>query len=203
MADKSSKTFSIEAAWGIAGPCFVRKVDRGGHWKDATVIAQQVLCLDPRSDSVSVFQVESDGDLSRVAVALNAARARPKDEIRLVAVLPSELNGISILKTGGQTPCFRVNGLHRDLVPDNAKAIADLASQLFAARTPKKFKTSHMEEAIAEAESDGCRAAVPNSQACVCDPPLDRNNVSPPPSRIVRAFRRWVGPLVRYLGWAK
>lgn len=161
--------FRIQTAWSIEPPCFVRKVDRKGHWNDAETIQSKVFKPEP-NNTISVYRVTAGLDLLRVALALNANRSSKTEPIFLVAIKPDELAEIQVEQTPGQTLCTWANLLHHDLIVTEPTQITGLVQALLAAsRTPKKFTTQNMTLAVADATHQGCHAATPHSKRCVCE----------------------------------
>jgi len=167
------QTFSINNAWRIDPPCYVRKVDRAGHWADAATIQDKVLCSEPDDDGISVYLVSSPSDLARVAIALNANRSSLTEDLILVAIATGELAAIDASRTNGETLCKWANHLHHDLVFADAAAVSRLATTLLGAgRRPHRFKKKAMQEALDYTSNDHCYAAEPNSVHCVCEDDL-------------------------------
>ena len=184
--------FSIDQTLCVDPPCFVRKVDRRGHWMDdAATIAGNVFRAEPDGNSLSVYLVNSATDLARVAVALNANRKSGSrtEPLMLVAIMASELGGIQVVQTSGMTKCNWANHLHRDLVVTNASQVARLADALVdAGRKLKKFTKPNMQHALEAATKDGCHATSDDSVCCVCEDDL--------PSTRSLSWLRWVGQLI-------
>lgn len=162
------QTFSISKAWNVNPPCYVRKVDRRGHWQDSATIQEKVFC--PESDNaISVYIVKTASDLARVAIGLNANRSRITEDLFLIAITRDELAQIDIQRSAGKTLCDWANHLHRDLLIANSSQTARLADTLLeAGRNLHKFTKTAMEEALAVATNDGCHAADANSARCAC-----------------------------------
>lgn len=172
MVDQS---FSPNNAWSIDPPCFVRKVDRSGHWKDAATIKEKVFRPEPEDNSISVYLVNSASDLARVAVALNANRSSKTEPIFLVAIARDELADIVVRRTAGMTLCKWANHLHHDLVAVDNSRLAKLSQTLLAAgRKPHKFRKRDMQEALNASTKDGCHAAKEDSDSCACDDELPK-----------------------------
>ena len=192
MVDPS---FSPKKAWSIDPPCFVRKVDRSGHWKDAATIQDKVFRLEPQDNTISVYLVESASDVARVAVALNANRSSKTEPIFLVAITADELANIVVCRTPGLTLCKWVNHLHHDLVVADDTSIAELSQVLIAAgRKPRKFTKSKMQVALSSSSTDGCYAATSDSTSCVCENELPKPHSS-------RWWSRVGGFIATKIGW--
>lgn len=161
--------FSIQTAWSIEPPCFVRKVDRKGHWNDAETIQNKVFKPEP-NNTISLFRVTAELDLLRVALALNANRSSKTEPIFLVAIKPEELAGIQVKQTQGQTLCTWANLLHHELIVTAPTQITALVQAVLAAsRTPRTFTKPTMTLAVADAIHQGCHAATSDSKRCVCE----------------------------------
>ncbi len=176
MADAD---FSIEAAWDVSSPCYVRKLKKGSHWEDGESPSDRVDSIvekDFRLDQdgvVSVFQVRSGVDLRRVAVGLNATRDSLSEDIFLIAILPDELQGVLAEPTPGDTKCLWANRLHHNLVVERQSGFTSVVESLIrAGRKPKKFTRSKMRRAVEEARREGCYATrdrATSSDPCVCE----------------------------------
>ncbi len=192
------QTFSISGAWSIDPPCYVRKVDRSGHCKDAATIRDKVFCLDPDDSTLSVYLVASAMDLARVAIALNANRSSKTEPLFLLAMTTDELAEIVVRQTPGATLCTWANHLHRDLLVAAGTQVAQLAETLVGAgRKHHKFTEKAMQEALAATTHDGCHAADPTSVGCACEDELPQSRL---PFRLVRLGRmlaNWIAWLFR------
>jgi hypothetical protein len=189
------ETFSINTAWGIEPPCYVRKVDRSGHCRDATTIRDKVFCPEPDDNAVSVFAVASATDLARVAIALNANRKGGSltEPLFLIAVAPDELAGIVLRRAPGATLCKWANHLHHNLLVTAPSQVASLAEALVrAGRKHRKFTEKAMREALEATTNDGCRAADPSSTSCACDHGLSTSRLP-----------WWLGWLGLLLDWMR
>lgn len=194
MVDQS---FSPNNAWSIDPPCFVRKVDRSGHWKDAATIQEKVFRREPEDNTISVYLVNSASDLARVAVALNANRSSKTEPIFLVAITGDELKDIVVRRTAGMTLCKWANHLHHDLVAADNSRLAELSQTLLAtSRKPRKFTKKDMQEALKRSTNDGCRAANEGSNCCVCDDELRKTRSPSWLSRIGHVLARTKGWLI-------
>ncbi len=173
------QTFSINNAWSIDPPCYVRKVDRSGHWQDTSAIRDKVFCPEP-DNTISVYVVNCAIDLARVAIALNANRSSKIEPIFLVAMTASELAGVVVQRTEGATLCKWANHLHHDLVVTDSSRILSLAQTLMVVgRKPYKFTKKAMQEALDATAKDGCHAANQNSDGCVCNHDLIASRSAP------------------------
>ncbi len=163
-------TFSINKAWHIEPPCYVRKVDRKSDCQDAATMQQEVFRRESEDDTISVYVVNSATDLARVAIGLNANRLSTTQVIFLLAITADELADITVQNTTGATLCKWANHLHRDLQITDATQTTRLAEAIMSAgRTCQKFTRSAMNEALHAATNDGCHAASENSAGCVCE----------------------------------
>jgi hypothetical protein len=169
------QAFSINNAWDIDPPYYVRKVDRSGHCQDAATIQNKVFCPEADDNTISVYIVASAMDLARVAIALNANRkgGSKTETLFLLAITADELAEIDVLETNGATLCNWANHLHHDLLITDAIQTSRLAEALVrAGRKHKKFTKKAMQEALDATTNDGCHAASPNSAGCVCEDEL-------------------------------
>ncbi|RIK84170.1 MAG: hypothetical protein DCC68_01930 [Planctomycetota bacterium] len=167
------ESFSIDAAWGISGPCYVRKVDRRSHWTDgAKSIRERVFSADPDEHGVSVYRVQSPEELARIAVALNAKRGSRTEDIFLVAIAVAEVGDIHVEQTDGDTTCEWANSVHHDLLAEREEQIDVMINRMLSlSRAVKKFTRSAMRIAVQSAVCDGCLAAVDNSSSCRFESP--------------------------------
>ena len=188
------------AAWSIDPPCYVRKVDRAGHCKDAATIRDKVFCLDPDESTISVYLVASATDLARVAIALNANRSSKTEPLFLLAMTAAELAKIAVRHTPGLTLCMWANHLHCDLLVADVTQVARLADTLVAAgRKQHKFTEKAMQEALAATTHDGCRAADPNSAGCACEDELPKSQWPLWLGRLGRVLRRMLAYPIAWL----
>jgi hypothetical protein len=163
-------SFSISRAWSIEPPCYIRKVDRSGHWADPATIQDKVFRPDPNDKTISVYVAHSAIDLVRVAIALNANRSSKTEPIFLVAMTGDEVNDLMIRQATGETLCRWANHLHHDFVVADPAQTARLVETLLAAdRKPKKFTGKAMRQALDFTTSQGCYAANPDSSGCECE----------------------------------
>lgn len=168
------ESFSIRLAWGIGPPCFVRKVDRSGHWRDAATIQDKVFRPEPDDNTISVYRVNSAVDLARVAIALNANRSSKTEPIFLVAISAGELAGLCLRQNEGETLCQWANHLHYDVLVTDPTQTAVLARRLFdAKRELRKFLKKEFQAAIEYTSAGGWYAADPDSRSCVCEEELN------------------------------
>jgi hypothetical protein len=165
-------TFSLRKTWNIDPPCYVRKVDRPGHWGTAATIQEKVLVPDD-DGTISVYEVTSAQDLARVAIALNANRSSLTERLLLGAITADELSNIVVQRTNGATLCKWANHLHHNLLATDLVKVAELARALQAAgRGLGKFTKKHMEEARESATKNFCHAVVVQPRRCVCEDSL-------------------------------
>ena len=104
-----AEPIAIESSLGIDAPCFVRKVDRPGHWGgDANTSAKRV---DDIIESVfgeewnrfSLFKLDNVSDLRRVAIGINSRRTNLIEKLFFVAFSDHELANIPLEKTPGDS----------------------------------------------------------------------------------------------------
>jgi len=172
MSDGSSLT----EKFGTSPPFFVRKVDRKGHWGDATRIIEHVFPVD-NDGTISVYLVATAEELTRIAVALNANRvatnprgASLREPVFFVAIRKDEFGEIELQQIDGLTDCTFAKKKHYGaLVPrgteDKRKRLVNLL--LNEGRQPSKLTKSVVGQAVNQAEADGCYAVVPDSNGCV------------------------------------
>lgn len=160
----------------MSPPCYVRKVDRAGHWgtdeEDRSIRVKRIIekVFPCENGLLSVYLVNNADDLLHVAVAFNANRSQTAEEIRFIAIGRDELPNNPVVATSGDTACLLANRLHRDVRVDNPSTLEQLVATLLERhRQPKKYSKKVMTEAKRCAEADGCHAVKPNSTLCVCE----------------------------------
>ncbi len=173
----TDSVFSIKDAWDLQPPCFIRKVERPGHWvgsenspSDRVTKIREDVFPQGSDKSLSVYMVEDDRDLRRVAVALNANRASLTQVIVVLAIAQSEIDGFSLHSSRGRTKCTRANKLHRDLSGYDVNRLNNLIkTMLKAGRKPKRFTKPKMHTAVKESGQEGCHAIELQSAVCECE----------------------------------
>src|SRR5687767_4792735 len=98
---------------------FVRTVARGSLWAEAKQAANPQIAEDyliEEDQQVSLWSVNGDDDLRRVAIAINESRDSPRETIDFLTILPDELSraGLPIVPTPGETSCPAAAALHFD-----------------------------------------------------------------------------------------
>lgn len=174
---------TIQGTLKVPPPAFVRKVRRRSDWgqpgdgqelrvKDAV----EKLFRSQAEPELSVYLVECDDDLRRVALGLNAGRDSLKEAVAFVAFLPAEIRslGIQCDHTPGNAnlPCPHANSLHHDLVATDDQLMTLCESAMKAGREAGNCSPGAMKEAFAEAEKENCRTVsqTGNCQVAKCLP---------------------------------
>lgn len=154
-------------------PFYVRKIDRSGWWSETGGLSEREIAgkvFPPEEDgAVSVFRVENEVDLRRVAIGLNSRRSSLHEELVLLPIRPDELKEIPLRKTLGDTLCLHANNCHYDAVfGDEGAAVALVRALRARGRSVRKLKSKEMKSHSEEAERDGCRATSSVRPQCVC-----------------------------------
>lgn len=155
-------------------PVLVRKLRRKRHWHSSastpdeqlTEIVREVFLYDVRP--FSLFQVGSEAELDRVALALNAGRASRSEECNFVYFKTDEVQaaGIPLFQTPGDTPCKLVNHLHFDSQATEGQLRTLLGLARTAGRGVSRRTEGNMKKFIVQATAEQCLAAVPDSTEC-------------------------------------
>lgn len=171
MADGPSLTEKFKTP----PPFYVRKVDRRGHWGDAEKIVEHVFPVDV-DGTISVYHVDSDATLERIAVALNANRVATNpagssltEQILFVAIREDEFGAIPLKQIDGLTDCEYVNKRHYGaLVPEGSETKRErlVNALLTDGRQPSKLSKGVMRQAVEQAMEDHCKAVDPGSAGC-------------------------------------
>lgn len=170
---------NIEASLGVSPPVFVRKLVRRSHWGNSTDDLQQrvskavsdIFASEP-GEGFSVYLVEEDEDLYRVAVALNGNRSSLSENLDLLAFARQEIEacGISVIQSPGETKCISANSGHFDFhaTPEQLSQLCQNAmnTKREAARLGGRRE---MRSIIERMTKDGCHAVVTDSPHCVCE----------------------------------
>ena len=169
---------SIEANLGAVPPVFVRKLTRKSHWGIAADPLAERLELavekvfPEQSGVFSVFRIETDDDLRRVALAFNANRSSHIERLDLVAFTPVELRRCQISSENvpeSRTPCDHANRRHYHLSATQAQLhnLCELA--MTAGRQAVSLTTATMRDVVKAAEEDGCQivSSDPDGE-CIC-----------------------------------
>jgi hypothetical protein len=169
---------TVEDRLGVQPPVFVRKLVRQSHWgvpeddlpaRVANAV-REVFRSDP-GRAFSVYVLEGDDDLHRVALGLNANRDSLTEALDLVGFSRQELAacGIKPVQSAGETKCSGANRRHFDVFASELQLAELCGSAMQAGRTVGRLKKSDMRPIVEKATQDGCRAAVADSEHCVCD----------------------------------
>ena len=171
-------TPNVEEILSLAPPVFVRKLARASHWGDPDdEIRQRVntavseVFRPHGSGTVSVYLVEGDLDLHRVAVGMNANRDSLMERLSLVAFSRQEVDTCSIVATEspGETKCLHANRRHFDLAATESQLAELCRTAMEAGRPAGRLNKRHLRPIVERAAQDGCRAVVAESEHCACD----------------------------------
>ena len=168
----------VEANLGVAPPAFVRKLTRKSHWGIAADPLEQRLNeaverVFPEHGGVfSVFRVDSDVDLCRIALAFNANRSSFTERLDLVAFTPDELQRCeipaeSVPESG--TRCDHANRRHCHISAgaQQLRQLCELA--MTAGRSAASLTTATMRDVVKAAEDDGCHIVTADAAIeCAC-----------------------------------
>lgn len=169
---------SVQTHLGVAPPAFVRKLTRKSHWGIAADslerrIEEAAERVFPEHGGVfSVFQVDSDVDLRRVALAFNANRSSNTERLDLIAFTLDELRQCQIpLESFPEsgTHCDHANRRHCHISAqaDQLRRLCELA--MVAGRSAASLTTTTMRDVVKAARDDGCRIVTADSTVqCVC-----------------------------------
>lgn len=169
----------VESSLGIAPPAFVRKLTRKSHWGIASDDLEQRLndavekIFPEQSGVFSVFQVDSDVDLRRIALAFNANRSSYTERLDLVAFAPEELQRCQIAAESvpeSGTRCNHANRRHCHITAstEQLRQLCELA--MTAGRAAASLTTSTMRDVVKAAEQDRCRIVTTDSTIeCDCE----------------------------------
>ena len=168
---------SISGVLQVAAPVFVRKLGRRGHWGESADADQparlrdavEKVFLTPREQAISVYLVNTDDDLRRVALGMNAGRGSLKEAVPFVAFLPTEVRaaGIVMRQTPGDLPCDHANRIHYDWVATDAQLAALCEAAMNAGREAGNCSQGMMKDAVEKAGQERCRAATGGSGCLV------------------------------------
>jgi hypothetical protein len=169
---------TIQERLGVQSPLFVRKLSRQSHWGDpgdelsgrVAMAVREVFRSEP-GETFSVYLLEKDEDLHRVALGLNANRSSLTETLALVGFFKHELEfcGISLVLSLGDTRCSGANRRHFDFSATAEQLTALCHNAMQAGRNAGRLNKPHMRPIIEKAGQNGCRAVVADSERCVCD----------------------------------
>ncbi|MFO7903225.1 MAG: hypothetical protein R6U98_11220 [Pirellulaceae bacterium] len=160
----------------VEPPVFVRSACRRSDWETKQQILKDVFEADS-ADAISVWRIENDSDLMRIAVAINANRVAGnpdhgsiRGELFLVAIQPHEVGAIKLEQNEGRTDCVFAKHRHYDAVIEDESQRTQLVDLLLdAERSPKKVTKGQIREAVEKAEKDSCYAVAESSTGCECE----------------------------------
>ena len=159
---------SISGTLQSVAPVFVRKLRRRGDWGDEAddlttraINAVNKVFRTPPEPVISVYLVNCDEDLRRVALGINAGRDSLTEPVPFVAFPVAELYavGIEIRETLGILPCAFANRLHRDLVATDEQLEKMCEAAMRNGRMVGNCSSGMMKEAREEALKEKCRTA--------------------------------------------
>lgn len=167
----------VTQALRVDPPCYVRKVDRPGHWgstedgvEERLERAVGEIFEADETGGVSLYRVETALDLISVAVGLNSRRSSLTERLLLLAIADEEIAAVQLEKTRGDTLCDRANRRHYNaFFRDRFEVEQMLRCLIRTDRELGRISSGAMKKAIALARQDGCRAALPTSRTCKCD----------------------------------
>ncbi len=150
----------------VPTPAFVRKLRRRSDWGEPSdEQAQRVknavdkLFRAQAEPDISVYLVNTDEDLRRVALGLNAGRDSLKEAVPFVAFLPAELQALTIqaTQTPGDLPCAHANRLHHDIIATDDQLAQLCETAMKSGRVAGNCSQGMMKDVIAEATKENCR----------------------------------------------
>lgn len=157
---------TVAGALQVPTPAYVRKLRRRSDWGELTDDpAQRVkdavekLFRSQSEPDISVYLVNTDEDLRRVALGLNAGRDSLKEAVPFVAFLPAELQECEIqaTQTPGSLPCAHANGLHHDIVATDEQLARLCEIAMKSGRVAGNCSQGIMKDVMAEAAKENCR----------------------------------------------
>jgi len=174
-----SEAPTLRSVFGGRGPYFLRKLTRKRHWGDPKDpfedrirdAVSEVFKEDPDAPGrYSVYRAESDIDLQRIAGGMNSRRGSLKENIDLVAFLPSELGTLAIHAecSLGETKCVAANKLHFDLLADRTALTKLCRNAMKAQRAATRVSKKDMATIIKTLESANCQVVSVGNEACSC-----------------------------------
>jgi hypothetical protein len=168
---------TVAGTLGVPTPAFVRKLRRRSDWGEPADdqgqrvkgAVQKLFRLQTEPD-ISIYLVNNDDDLRRVALGMNAGRDSLKEPVPFVAFLPAELGAAAIQAspTPGNLPCAHASGLHHDIQATDDQLAQLCATAMQKGRVVGNCSKGMMTEVIAEATKEHCRA-VTDEGICLVD----------------------------------
>lgn len=161
----------VQALGGNHQPLFIRKITRRKNWTEPVERQDSATAASVFNDEqnlTSIWRVETDRDLRRVALALNEGRSSRHEEIFLIPIAPKVLDdaGLKPIPTPGESNCPEAKKLHFEVAMnlDERKTLAQL---LMAAGTRSvRLTKPEMRAAEQVSAQEGCLAAVIDSPSC-------------------------------------
>jgi hypothetical protein len=121
---------------------------------------------------ISVYLINTDDDLRRVVLGMNAGRDSLKEAVPLVAFLPTEFEsvGIQVTQTPGNLPCDYANKLHHDLVATDTQLVQLCERAMRSGRVSGNCSKGSMNDIIERATREKCRTVTKegNCQVTAC-----------------------------------
>lgn len=189
---------TIQGALKVQGPVFIRKLARASHWgqpdkpiDERVKNAVKNVFRNQEEPEISIYRVNSDEELRRVAVGLNANRSSLNEALAFAVLLPEELvqHGIQVRQTPGDLRCEFANRLHFDATATDDQLRNLCRALMTADRTEGRCPSSVMRDAAQAAIAEGCAAAtntspcrVPACVASAASPQPAAATPTPPPS---------------------
>jgi len=172
-------------------PLFLRRVARPTPWKQALLtgeLANVTGYLIEEGGKVSLWQVQNDLDLRRVAIAVNESRESFTEMIDFLPILPDELTavGATYEQTRGDTECPAAAQLHYDAAIDEERGSRIIAMLVRTGRELARCTRGQMAQAERDSIADGC-FAVSDSTSCKCGEEPSRAAVSA--AAVLKALR--------------
>lgn len=122
----------------------------------------------------SIYLINTDEDLRRVTLGINAGRPSKTEVLPLVAFLPNEFANlrITLTQTPGNLYCGYANSLHYDFAADNAILANLCETAMKKGRLAGNCAKAMMKDALVEATKENCRSFDQNAtcQVKTCIP---------------------------------
>jgi hypothetical protein len=169
---------TVEDVLGESAPLLIRKIPRAGHWGVATdeLPARLSLALTKvfspgDGDQHSLYLVESDTDLHRIAIGLNSNRDSLFENLDLVGFRPDELQACNIAWTAtiGTTKCSAANNRHQDITAMSQQLEALCKAAMTAGRICGRLTKGKMKTIVESHQDFGCYAIDAKSTQCKCE----------------------------------
>jgi hypothetical protein len=172
LNDKQPPTL-VGTPFSTNAPWLLRRIARPTPWKDALASGDTAPVKNYLQDSegkVSLWRIENDLDLRRVAIAINESRDSFREKLEFLPILPAELTrlGVPFQNTPGETACPTAARLHYDADIDEDRGSKLIGHLLQSGRELLRCSRGQMNVALSEAENDGCFAVSETSKSCKC-----------------------------------